>query len=82
MGYICAEDKALKDQARMKGESVLSAYAIDDSRPAKGCSENCQWLNASELVSSGNSPSGSATEGVLPRTPMGSGSLGSDQAAG
>jgi hypothetical protein len=35
-GNVCAEDKALNDQALLDGERVLSAYAIDESKPAKG----------------------------------------------
>jgi hypothetical protein len=32
---ICTEFKALNDQALVEPESVLSAYAIEESRPAK-----------------------------------------------
>jgi hypothetical protein len=35
-GAICTEDKALNDQALVEGERVLSAYAIDVCKPAKG----------------------------------------------
>lgn len=40
-GAICAEGKALIDQALVEGERVLSAYAIDKSKPAKGYCDNC-----------------------------------------
>ena len=70
--HVCAEDKGLKDQALVEGERVVSAYAIDDSKPAKKCGENCQWLNASRLVSSGISPSGTAAKLLMPRSLMGS----------
>jgi hypothetical protein len=28
----------------VEGERVLSAYAIDESKPAKGYGENCLWI--------------------------------------
>ena len=28
----------------MEGERVLSAYAIDESKPAKGYGGNCLWI--------------------------------------
>jgi len=43
-GNVCAEDKALNDQALVEGERVLSAYAIDESKPAKGYGDNCLWI--------------------------------------
>ena len=43
-GNVYAEDKALNDQALVEGERVLSAYAIDESKPAKGYGENCLWI--------------------------------------
>jgi hypothetical protein len=43
-GNVCAEDKALNDLALVEGERVLSAYAIDESKPAKGYGENCLWI--------------------------------------
>ena len=43
-GAICAEDKALIDQAMVEGERALSAYAIDESKPAKGYGDNCLWI--------------------------------------
>ena len=43
-GAICAEDKALIDQAMLEGERALSAYAIDESKPAKGYGDNCLWI--------------------------------------
>jgi hypothetical protein len=41
---ICTKFKALNDQALVEGERVLSAYAIDESKPAKGYGENCLWI--------------------------------------
>ena len=43
-GNVCAEDKALNDQALVEGERVLSAYAIDESKPAKWYGDNCLWI--------------------------------------
>ena len=43
-GAICAEFKALNDQALVEGERVLSANAIDESKPAKGYGDNCLWI--------------------------------------
>jgi hypothetical protein len=43
-GAICTEFKALNDQALVEGEHVLSAYAIDESKPAKGYGGNCRWI--------------------------------------
>ena len=43
-GAICTEFKALNDQALVEGEHVLSAYAIDESKPAKGYGDNCLWI--------------------------------------
>ena len=43
-GPICTEFKALNDQALVEGEHVLSAYAIDESKPAKGYGDNCLWI--------------------------------------
>jgi hypothetical protein len=28
----------------VEGERVLSAYAIDESKPAKGYGGNCRWI--------------------------------------
>jgi hypothetical protein len=28
----------------VEGERVLSAYAIDESKPAKGYGDNCLWI--------------------------------------
>jgi|688.fasta_scaffold342315_3 hypothetical protein len=43
-GAICAEGKALIDQALVEGDRVLSAYAIDKSKPAKGYCDDCLWI--------------------------------------
>jgi len=42
-GDISAEDKAMNDQALVDRERVLSAYAIDKSKPIKD-GENCLWI--------------------------------------
>lgn len=43
-GNVCDEDKATNDQAVIHGDRILSAYAIDPSKPAKGYGENCLWI--------------------------------------
>ena len=43
-GAICTEDKALNDQALVEGDRGLSAYAIDECKPAKGYCDNCPWI--------------------------------------
>jgi hypothetical protein len=35
-GCICAEDRALNDQAVVEGTRILSAYPIDPKKPSKG----------------------------------------------
>jgi hypothetical protein len=43
-GNVCEEDKATNDQALIDNDRILSAYAIDPSKPAKGYGENCLWI--------------------------------------
>jgi len=43
-GNVCADNKALNNQALIDGDRVLSAYAIDPTKPAKGDGENCLWI--------------------------------------
>jgi hypothetical protein len=43
-GTVCAEDKALNDQALIDSSRVLSAYAIDLTKPNKGYGNNCLWI--------------------------------------
>jgi hypothetical protein len=43
-GNVCPEDAATNDQALVDGMRLLSAYAIDPSKPAKGYGENCLWI--------------------------------------
>jgi hypothetical protein len=43
-GNVCAEDKASNDEALTEGFRILSAYAIDPNKPAKGYGENCLWI--------------------------------------
>jgi hypothetical protein len=54
-GLVCPEDKAQNDQALVEGERVLSAYAIDESKPSKGYGDNCLWI-ITELNSANASP--------------------------
>lgn len=43
-GNICKDDWALNFEALMQGDRLLSAYAIDPTKPAKGFGENCLWI--------------------------------------
>ena len=43
-GNVCKEDAALNDLAIQEGTRILSAYAIDESKPAKGHGDNCFWI--------------------------------------
>jgi len=43
-GNVCGDDKALNDEAVQLGNRILSAYAIDPTKPAKGYGENCLWI--------------------------------------
>lgn len=43
-GNVCDEDKALNNEALIQGDRVLSAYAIDPTKPAKGYGDNCLWI--------------------------------------
>jgi hypothetical protein len=43
-GNVCADDKALNDQALIDRNRVLSAYPIDPAKPAKGYGDNCFWI--------------------------------------
>jgi hypothetical protein len=43
-GLVCDEDKASNDAALEAGGRVLSAYAIELAKPAKGYGENCFWI--------------------------------------
>jgi hypothetical protein len=43
-GNVCAEEKELNDQGLVEGERGLSAYAIDESKPAKGYGDNYLWI--------------------------------------
>ena len=43
-GNVCKEDAALNDLALQEGTRILSAYAIDESKPAKGHGDNCFWI--------------------------------------
>jgi len=43
-GNVCKEDWRGNFDALMNGDRLLSAYAIDDGKPAKGYGENCLWI--------------------------------------
>ena len=43
-GNVCKEDAAQNDLALQEGLRILSAYAIDESKPAKGHGDNCFWI--------------------------------------
>ena len=43
-GNVCKEDAAQNDLALQEGLRILSAYAIDESKPAKGYGDNCFWI--------------------------------------
>ena len=43
-GNVCKEDAAQNDLALHEGLRILSAYAIDESKPAKGYGDNCFWI--------------------------------------
>lgn len=43
-GNVCKEDAATNNAAVKNGDRILSAYAIDPARPAKGYGENCLWI--------------------------------------
>jgi hypothetical protein len=43
-GCVDKEDAATKDEAVKSGDRILSAYAIDDSKPRKGFGDNTLWI--------------------------------------
>lgn len=43
-GNVCKEDAAENNLAAREGFRILSAYAIDESKPAKGHGDNCLWI--------------------------------------
>ena len=43
-GNVCKEDAAENNRATQQGCRILSAYAIDPSKPAKGYGSNCFWI--------------------------------------
>lgn len=43
-GNVCKEDAASNNAAVKNGDRILSAYAIDPTKPAKGYGENCLWI--------------------------------------
>ena len=42
--YIAGSLSATNDEAVSEGLRILSAYAIDPAKPAKGYGENCLWI--------------------------------------
>jgi hypothetical protein len=43
-GNVCKEDAATNNAAVKNGDRILSAYAIDPAKPAKGYGDNCLWI--------------------------------------
>lgn len=43
-GNVCRSDAAENNKALVEGFRLLSAYAIDPSKPAKGYGDNCFWI--------------------------------------
>jgi hypothetical protein len=43
-GNVCEEDAEENNIATQQGFRVLSAYAIDPNKPAKGYGDNCLWI--------------------------------------
>ncbi|SFU78640.1 type I restriction endonuclease subunit M [Nitrosospira multiformis] len=43
-GCVCEEDAKTNDEAVQAGFRILSAYAIDETRPCKGFGENTLWI--------------------------------------
>jgi hypothetical protein len=43
-GNVDAEDSASNDEAVEARLRILSAYAIDPTKPAKGFGDNCLWI--------------------------------------
>jgi len=43
-GNVCEGDAEENNLATQQGFRILSAYAIDSNKPAKGYGENCLWI--------------------------------------
>jgi hypothetical protein len=43
-GNVCEQDAAANNAAVENGDRILSAYAIDPEKPAKGYGDNCLWI--------------------------------------
>ena len=43
-GNVCEDDAEENNLATQQGFRILSAYAIDSNKPAKGYGENCLWI--------------------------------------
>jgi hypothetical protein len=43
-GHVCEEDAKTNDEAVQAGFRILSAYAIDETRPCKGYGDNTLWI--------------------------------------
>ena len=43
-GNLCEEDAEENCISSHEGYRILSAYAIDETKPAKGHGENCFWI--------------------------------------
>lgn len=53
-GNVCPEDAELNNRATHDGSRILSAYAIDPTKPSKGYGENCIWILTSATDDNGN----------------------------
>jgi hypothetical protein len=43
-GCVCEEDRHTNDEALKAGNRILSAYAIDDTKPCEGHGDNALWI--------------------------------------
>lgn len=43
-GHVCGDDWRVNDMALKDGSRIMSAYAIDESRPCAGFGENTIWV--------------------------------------
>ena len=43
-GCVCEEDRETNNEALKAGDRILSAYAIDETKPCKGHGDNTLWI--------------------------------------
>ena len=43
-GCVCEEDRETNNEALKAGDRILSAYAIDETKPCKGYGDNTLWI--------------------------------------